>query len=399
MKSSNPIDTNLSSKSNITSGNNYFCVDNLVVSFGKTEVVRGLSMQLQQGEIGCFLGFSGCGKTTALRAIAGLERPQQGVITLNGKTLTSVMANSNTTNGSDMIIAPAKRGMGMVFQDYALFTHLTVSENIGFGLHRWAKSERIARVQEMLALIDLTEHANKRISELSGGQQQRIALARALAPKPDLLLLDEPFSNLDMMLRETLAAKVRDILKRTNTTAILVTHDQHEAFAIADKIGVMHKGRIAQWATPSDLYHQPNSPFIAEFVGEGAMIDGVIENGVIKTALGDITQRAGEPCRYDYPNGTQTKLLIRPDDIVHDDASPHQATVLGRVFRGANYLYQLQLDSGEQVLSLIPSHHDHAIGSKIGYLANLEHVVLFSSEVSADTAMTDDSEQIIWKRI
>ena len=382
---------------NIAPNNDYFSVQNLAVSFGKTQVVRSLCMTLEQGEIGCLLGFSGCGKTTALRAIAGLEIPQQGNIILNGKTLTSMLSHS--ANSKEMIVAPAKRGMGMVFQDYALFTHLTVSENIGFGLHRWTKSERDSRVKEMLELIDLTEHANKRISELSGGQQQRIALARALAPKPDLLLLDEPFSNLDMMLRETLAAKVRDILKRTNTTAILVTHDQHEAFAIADKIGVMHNGRIAQWATPSDLYHQPNSPFIAEFVGEGAMIDGVIENGVIKTAMGDITQRAGLSCHYDYPNGTKTKLLIRPDDIVHDDASPQQATVLGRVFRGANYLYQLQLDSGEQVLSLIPSHHDHAIGSKIGYRANLEHVVLFSGEVSADTAMIDDSEQIIWKRI
>ena len=240
--------------------NDYFRVDNLAVSFGNTQVVRGLSMQLQQGEIGCFLGFSGCGKTTALRAIAGLERPQQGVIILNGKTLTSIStsttntsltARSTNTNTSDRIIAPAKRGMGMVFQDYALFSHLTVSENIGFGLHRWAKSERSPRIQEMLELIDLTDHANKRISELSGGQQQRIALARALAPKPDLLLLDEPFSNLDMMLRETLASKVRDILKRTHTTAILVTHDQHEAFAIADKIGVMHQGRLTQWATSS----------------------------------------------------------------------------------------------------------------------------------------------------
>ena len=193
---------------------------------------------------------------------------------LNGKTLTDINQGKIKVQ-----VVPAKRDMGMVFQDYALFSHLTVSENIGFGLHRWNKAERVARIKEMLELVELSEHADKRINQLSGGQQQRMALARALAPKPELLLLDEPFSNLDMMLRESLAAKVRDILKRTNTTAILVTHDQHEAFAIADKIGVMHKGKLAQWATPDELYHEPNSPFIAEFIGEGAMIDGTTGRG------------------------------------------------------------------------------------------------------------------------
>ncbi|WP_413680419.1 ABC transporter ATP-binding protein [Psychrobacter sp. I-STPA6b] len=393
-----PNDKNLSS-SEFDTMTDYFCVDNLAVSFGETEVVRSLSLRLSQGEIGCLLGFSGCGKTTALRAIAGLETPQNGVVVLNNRTLTSILPNK-----PEQKVAPANRCMGMVFQDYALFSHLTVSENIGFGLHRWNKQQKLDRIQEMLELVELTAHAKKRISELSGGQQQRIALARALAPKPDLLLLDEPFSNLDMMLRETLAAKVRDILKRTNTTAILVTHDQHEAFAIADKIGVMHQGRLAQWATPSELYHQPNSPFVAEFVGEGAMIDGVIENGIIKTAMGDISrqpvhfssddvQRAVNSdkfCSKSFPNGTKFKVLIRPDDVVHDDTSSQKATVMGRVFRGANYLYQLQLSSGEQVLSLIPSHHDHAVGTQIGFRPLLEHVILFSGQ-DVDTAL--------WQRI
>ncbi len=395
----------------------YLSVDNICVSFGNTEVVKGLSMHLKQGEIGCLLGFSGCGKTTALRAIAGLEQPQSGVITLNAKTLTDIHQGSVTTQ-----IMPAKRDMGMVFQDYALFSHLNVQDNIGFGLHRWKKADRLARIAEMLALVELTDHANKRISELSGGQQQRIALARALAPKPDLLLLDEPFSNLDMMLRESLAAKVRDILKKTNTTAILVTHDQHEAFAIADKIGVMTDGKLTQWATASELYHQPISPFVAEFVGEGALIDGVIDNGLIKTALGDIQRipapihqvisqanpsakqptqqlanQAGQvanplidkelsanECDYRFKNGTKIKVLIRPDDIVHDDASEQQALVIGRVFRGANFLYRLQLISGEEVLSLIPSHHDHPVGSTIGFRPLLAHVVLFQGD-SGDT--------------
>lgn len=212
----------------------YLSVRDLVVGYDDMIIVDGLSLNLQQGEIGCFLGYSGCGKTTALRAIAGLEPTRRGTISLNGHRLTEQTARTS------FAVAPAKRGMGMVFQDYALFGHLSVAKNIAFGLNNWSAADKKARVAEMLNLVELTEHANKRPSEISGGQQQRVALARALAPKPELLLLDEPFSNLDVVLRESLAMSVRDILKRTNTTAILVTHDQNEAFAIADKVGVMH---------------------------------------------------------------------------------------------------------------------------------------------------------------
>lgn len=366
----------------------YLDVKGLVVGYDDTTVVDKMSLTLQQGEIGCFLGYSGCGKTTALRAIAGLEPTRQGFISLNGQRLTE------QTTRTSFAVAPAKRGMGMVFQDYALFGHLSVAKNIAFGLNSWSAADKKARVTEMLNLVELTEHANKRPSELSGGQQQRVALARALAPKPQLLLLDEPFSNLDVVLRESLAMNVRDILKRTNTTAILVTHDQNEAFAIADKVGVMHRGKLVQWATPSELYHEPISPFVAEFVGEGAMIDGIIKEGHVETALGDIYRRMevydelGQPqyCEYDYPNGTPIKVLVRPDDIIHDDDSTQTALVIGRVFRGANYLYRLQLDDGQTVLSLVASHHNHEIGSHIGILPLLEHVVVFDEkEINATT--------------
>ena len=366
----------------------YFSVQDLIVGYDDTIVVDGLSLTLQQGEIGCFLGYSGCGKTTALRAIAGLEQSRGGSIYLSNQRLTDNRARKS------FAVAPAKRGMGMVFQDYALFGHLSVAKNIAFGLNKWSTADKKARVAEMLSLVDLTEHADKRPNELSGGQQQRVALARALAPKPKLLLLDEPFSNLDVVLRESLAMSVRDILKRTNTTAILVTHDQNEAFAIADKVGVMHQGKLVQWATPSELYHEPVSPFVAEFVGEGAMIDGIIKEGHVETALGDIYRRmevydeAGYPqyCEYDYPNGTPIKVLVRPDDIIHDDDSTQTALVVGRVFRGANYLYRLQLDDGQTVLSLVASHHNHEIGSHIGILPILEHVVVFDEkDVNATT--------------
>lgn len=366
----------------------YFSVQDLVVGYDDTIVVDGLSLDLQQGEIGCFLGYSGCGKTTALRAIAGLEESRSGKISLNNQRLTEQAPRVS------FAVAPAKRGMGMVFQDYALFGHLSVAKNIAFGLNKWSAADKKARVAEMLALVELSEHADKRPSELSGGQQQRVALARALAPKPKLLLLDEPFSNLDVVLRESLAMNVRDILKRTNTTAILVTHDQNEAFALADKVGVMHKGKLVQWATPSELYHEPISPFVAEFVGEGAMIDGIIKEGHVETALGDIYRRmevydaSGQPqyCEYDYPNGTPIKVLVRPDDIIHDDDSTQTALVIGRVFRGANYLYRLQLDDGQTVLSLVASHHNHEIGTQIGILPILEHVVVFDEkDINATT--------------
>ena len=380
----------------------YFSVQDLIVGYDDTIIVSGLSLTLQQGEIGCFLGYSGCGKTTALRAIAGLEESRGGTIHLNNKRLT------DKTGRHSFAVVPAKRGMGMVFQDYALFGHLSVAKNIAFGLNKWSAADKKARVNEMLSLVELTEHADKRPNELSGGQQQRVALARALAPKPKLLLLDEPFSNLDVVLRESLAMSVRDILKRTNTTAILVTHDQNEAFAIADKVGVMYKGELVQWATPSDLYHEPVSPFVAEFVGEGAMIDGIIQEGHVETALGDIYRRmevcdeSGQPqyCEYDYPNGTPIKVLVRPDDIIHDDESTQTALVVGRVFRGANYLYRLQLEDGQTVLSLVPSHHNHEIGTRIGILPILEHVVVFDEkDINATTwseydraSMVDEDE-------
>ena len=376
----------------------YFSVQDLIVGYDDTIIVNGLSLDLKQGEIGCFLGYSGCGKTTALRAIAGLEQSRGGKIFLNNQRLTE------QTTRTKFAVAPAKRGMGMVFQDYALFGHLSVAKNIAFGLNKWSAADKKARIKEMLELVELTEHADKRPSELSGGQQQRVALARALAPKPKLLLLDEPFSNLDVVLRESLAMSVRDILKRTNTTAILVTHDQNEAFALADKVGVMDKGKLVQWATPSELYHEPVSPFVAEFVGEGAMIDGIIKEGHVETALGDIYRRmevydeSGQPlyCEYDYPNGTPIKVLVRPDDIVHDDESTQTALVVGRVFRGANYLYRLQLSDGQTVLSLVASHHNHEIGSQIGILPILEHVVVFDEkDINATTwSEYDRSERV-----
>ena len=380
--SSPPLPADDSGTTQPASAQPYFSVQDMAVGYGDVTVVDGMSFTLEQGEIGCFLGYSGCGKTTALRAIAGLEPIRRGRIELNSHCLTA------QSDQKSFAVLPAKRSMGMVFQDYALFGHLSVAKNIAFGMHRAPKAEQKARVAQMLDLVGLSAHANKRPHELSGGQQQRVALARALAPKPKLLLLDEPFSNLDVVLRESLATNVRDNLKRTNTTAILVTHDQNEAFALADKIGVMHGGRLIQWAAPSMLYHEPATPFVADFIGEGAMIDGIMRSNHIESVLGPISMDPTldpyhcietEPTAPPkvFPTGATIKVLVRPDDIVHDDDSAMTALVVGRVFRGANYLYQLQLADGQQVLSLVPSHHDHAIGTQIGIRPQLKHLILF----------------------
>src|SRR3989304_3415857 len=225
--------------------------------YGALHVVRGLSFSLPRGAIGCLLGPSGCGKTTVLRCIAGFEAVRDGEIRLNGQLVSSAA----------VLIPPERRRIGMVFQDYALFPHLTVARNVAFGLHALPPSDQMHRAGECIDAVGLSGLTGKYPHELSGGQQQRVALARALAPRPDLLLLDEPFSNLDTGLREHLSHELRDIVKASGATAVLVTHDQNEAFAMADEIGVVHEGRIEQWDSASNLYHPPVNRFAAAFVG------------------------------------------------------------------------------------------------------------------------------------
>ncbi len=327
-------------------------------------VVKDLSLTLKRGEIGCLLGASGCGKTTVLRTVAGFEPLLEGEILLNGECVSK----------QGYLLPPAKRKIGMVFQDYALFPHLSIFDNVAFGLKGLEKAQLIRQANEALELVGLhSEHA-RYPHEISGGQQQRVALARALAPKPHLLLMDEPFSNLDVTLRERLSMEVRDILKEYGTTALFVTHNQHEAFAVADRIGVMYNGEILQWDTAHNLYHQPVSLRIAEFVGEGSLIKGVVNaDNQIETGLGILNGIMASPS----PAETPVQLLVRPEDIIHDDDSPVKAEVLRRHFRGANILYTLLLGSGDKVQALVPSHCDHQPGEKIGIHPDVRHLVIF----------------------
>lgn len=340
-------------------------------AYGRHLVVDALSFSLEQGAIGCLLGPSGCGKTTVLRAIAGFEHVSCGEIRLNGVIVSSPARH----------LPPEQRKIGMVFQDYALFPHLSVADNIAFGLRGATGEPRRVRVAELLATVGLGGSGGQFPHELSGGQQQRVALARALAPKPHLLLLDEPFSNLDVDLRERLSLEVRDIIKRAGITAILVTHDQHEAFAVADEIGILHEGRIQQWDTPYNLYHRPANRFVADFVGQGVFLPGKVLNPrEVQIELGTLCGNIPTECFIGCDvcdRACRVSVLLRPDDIVHDDASATQAKVVSKAFRGAEFLYTLRLPSGMRVLSLVPSHHNHAIGERIGIRLDVDHVVVF----------------------
>jgi iron(III) transport system ATP-binding protein len=333
--------------------------------------VQGVNLSLRAGDIGVLIGPSGCGKTTLLRAVAGLEPVSGGKVLLSHRVV---------SEAGHTVPAEARR-IGMVFQDYALFPHMDVGRNVGFGIEHLPKAERAGRVAEVLALVGL-EGAEKRFPhELSGGQQQRVALARALAPKPDLLLLDEPFSNLDIDLRERLAQEVRNILKAAQATALLVTHDQLEAFAIGDVIGVMNEGQLHQWDDAYSLYHRPATRFVADFIGHGVFTPATLRevNGqvVVDTPVGELTDVAEcpLPCAFE---GGQCDVLLRADDIVHDDHAPVKAEIIRKAFRGSEFLYTLRLASGDLLMAHVPSHHDHKLGEWIGIRAEVDHVVTFN---------------------
>jgi iron(III) transport system ATP-binding protein len=297
--------------------------------FGAVSVVKGVDLTAAQGELVALLGPSGCGKTTTLRLLAGFEELDGGTIEISGRVVAG-------TGKSD---APERRRIGMVFQDGALFPHLSVGRNVGFGLRRG--DDRRALVADALRMVGLAGYEERMPSELSGGQQQRVALARAMAPNPAVILLDEPFSNLDAELRAAVRAEVRDILARANATAILVTHDQEEALSLADRVAVMWNGTIVQDASPEELYHRPASKTIGAFVGDAQFITGASSGRRVTCELGDLPAH-GEA------NGP-VDVMIRPEALrltPPTEAAPANATVLTRLFFGHDQLMTIKLDSG-----------------------------------------------------
>lgn len=325
-------------------------VNNVSIAYGTTTVVRDVSLRLAQGEIGCLLGPSGCGKTTLLRAIGGFEPVRAGSIALQDEVVSQ----------ADASVPPQHRDIGMVFQDHALFPHLNVAGNVGFGLHHLPTTKRSTRVQDMLELVGLQGMGQRWPHEMSGGQQQRVALARALAPQPSLLLMDEPFSSLDTSMREAIAREVRAILKRAKATALMVTHDQNEAFAMADNVGVMSAGQLMQWGSAVQVYCRPSSRKVAQFVGEGALLAAKpAVSGTWQTALGTL------PASHPHIADTQgTHVLLRPEHV-RIGSEGVTAQVQESAFRGSHFLYTLALEDDTTLMGMGPVHAPYAPGRTV----------------------------------
>ena len=311
-------------------------IANLTCQYEQQTVLESLSLSVNQGEIICLLGSSGCGKTTLLKAIAGLLPVKTGAIYLNNRTL---------DDGSRQV-PPEQRNIGMIFQDYALFPHLTVGENIAFGLRKVTTQEKRERVNNMLSLVRLSGFADRYPHQLSGGQQQRVAIARSLIYQPDLLLLDEPFSNIDTQVRHDLIKEIRDIFKRQGVTAIFVTHSREEAFAFADKMAVMNQGKIEQFGTASELYHHPSSKFVADFLGGGSYLPATkSRDNDYLTSLGII--QADSPSELTIEQ--QCILLMRPYNIILQSDSHAETQVEEQQFRGDQCHYVVHVKGNKLI--------------------------------------------------
>jgi iron(III) transport system ATP-binding protein len=317
-------------------------LDGVTKRFGDVAAVRGADLAVVGGEIVALLGPSGCGKTTLLRTIAGFERPDAGRVEIGGRRVAA----------EDAWVPPEGRGVGMVFQDYALFPHLTVAENVGFGLPR---RDRAQRVPALLALVDLCGLGERYPHELSGGQQQRVALARALAPSPRVVLLDEPWSNVDPQLRAQLRDEVAAVLRPLRVTALLVTHDREEAFSLADRIALMRDGEIVQVGTPEELYFAPADRWAAEFVGAGNLLPGRAVSGSVETPIGVF------PCGGE---AGEVEVLVRPELIALAPHPDGAGEVVAREFRGHDVLYRVVVD-GVEVVSQRPSNEVVPLGSRV----------------------------------
>jgi iron(III) transport system ATP-binding protein len=333
-------------------------LENVTRRFGDVVAVDRASFCVERGEVVALLGPSGCGKTTLLRLVAGFERPDGGSVEIDGKTVAS---------SSGAWVPPERRRVGMVFQDYALFPHLTVAENVGFGLPR---RTRPGRVPELLGIVGLEAHGRRYPHELSGGQQQRVALARALAPSPELVLLDEPWSNVDPFLRESLRTEVVDIIRPLGVTVVLVTHDREEAFSLADRIALMREGQVVQEGTSEELYFEPVSRWAAEFVGAGNVLTGRVVHGVVETPIGSF------PANGASGNGS-ARVLVRPELLELACDPTGEAEVVGREFRGHDVFYRVLLD-GVELVSQRPSNEQVPLGSRVRLRPHASRVAVFS---------------------
>ncbi len=359
---------------------NILVLEKVSHAFDGTLVVKDVNLTVESGEVVCLLGPSASGKTTILRIVAGLETLQQGKIFINNL---KVISKNNA-------IPPEQRGLGMFFQDYALFPHLTVFNNVAFGLNKMSKKERKNRTEEILSQVGLQGLGDRFPHQLSGGQQQRVALARAIAPHPVLLLLDEPFSNLDADMRLKIREDVHSILKEIGISAILVTHDQDEAFSLADRIAVLNQGKIEQVGTPEEIYHKPESKFVANFIGETDFVLGMIVPGGIDTELGLFSNVISRTCGE---VGNSVEVMIRPDDIEMEPDERGNCTVVQRRFKGSENIYTLRFCSGQMVKAVKPSTFLLAENTKVRAWANPDHIVIFRPDESNQCQIIDSEKK------
>ena len=331
--------------------------------FNGSSAVLGLNLEVAQGEVLALLGPSGCGKTTTLRLIAGFEAPDAGTIEVSGRIVA----------GPDTLVPPEKRQIGMVFQDYALFPHLSVEDNVAYGVQKNDGSHnprdrssqrrrlhrRAARVTTVLSMVDLSHLRSRMPHELSGGEQQRVALARALAPEPKILLLDEPFSNLDAKLRQQVREEVKEILTLSKVTGIFVTHDQEEALYIGDRVAVLNHGRLEQVDTPQSVYQFPATTFVAGFVGVADFLSATFADGMLHTEAGLVPQSKAPTPLNDL------EVLVRPEDVAFEPMESGQGRLISGRYQGTFSLYRILMDSGETVHSLKPNLKTYPMGTRV----------------------------------
>jgi len=319
----------------------------VVKRFGEETAVDGVDLDVREGELLTLLGPSGCGKTTTLRMIAGLEEPTEG----------SVNVADDAVAGEGDTVPPERRDVGMVFQEFALFPHLTVAENVAFGLENPDSGAASERVDNLLDLVGLDGYGDRSPGDLSGGQRQRVALARSLAPEPDVLLLDEPFSNLDVQLRVQMREEVARILSEAGVTAVSVTHDQEEALSISDRVAVMHEGTVEQVGTPAELFEHPKSRFVASFLGQASFLPGQVGEETVETHIGAYSRQLLEGISDEYV-GAMVDILVRPDDLRLTPVGADEAdgTVIRRQYTGPSFVYHVELNDGTVVRCL----HNHA---------------------------------------
>ena len=338
-------------------------IENVSLSIEDTLILEDLSLNVDEHEIISLIGPSASGKSSLLRIIAGFENVDSGKVKLNGLVV----------DDRSRIVQPQNRNVGIIFQDLALFPHLSCKDNILFGVSNHSAAQKSQRLDRLCDLLGIASIIDKYPHEISGGQQQRIAIARALAPGPEILLLDEPFSALDEELKETLIHDVKNLLKEEKITTIVITHNIKEAFQLSDKIAFLDNKKIMQFDTAYNLYHKPHTKEIANFCGIGSFINGnIIDANHVSTGLGDLF---GDTSKFKI--GSNVSVMIRPDDIIHDDDSAQSAKVLEKVFFGSDFLYKLELSKGEKIYCYTPSHHNHAINEVIGIKPVIDHLILF----------------------